>query len=146
MCPAPEHAAHFTYTKRTTIVANFELSGMARSCDHPCRVWVMPSGVLKTAPHPHLRGCVPAHELGTSPVEGNGNSLTLATAWYPAELTWQLLGRGVAASANMLAFGLKSVPRPPPQTDHSGRPLVHREVPLRGPAPAPAEHQIGSLR
>lgn len=149
----PRHQS-YTYTKGTSIVGSCSLAGLSRTCSHGSKTWVLPSGTTRSSPHPPLRGRLPAHEIGTPPVQGDGNYLTLATAHYPAELTWQLLARLIAASANGSTYGLTTVPRPivstdscrPARLDHAGRPVVQFTTPLKGPRPAPVGHQIGSLR
>ena len=77
--------------------------------------------------------------------------LTGATAFYPAELTWQLIARLTAESCKWyLKQPNASKPLPPTAAeapvDHSGRPKVRQCNPLSAQSEMHQSHQIGSLR
>ena len=77
--------------------------------------------------------------------------LTGATAYYPAELTWQLIARLTAESCKWILKqpnASKPLPLPDvlPPVDHSGRPKVQQPNPLNHQSRTEQIHQIGSLR
>ena len=82
---------------------------------------------------------------------GRTEYLTGETAYYPAELAWQLLGRLTAESCKWyLKQSNASKPLPPTAAeapvDHSGRPKVRQCNPLSAQSKVEQSHQIGSLR
>ena len=104
-----------TYRKGTTLVGSMDLQGTFRSCSCPVQQWVVPTtGQVISSPHPPLVGTQRAYLQGSPPPANPGASeyLTRATAHYPAEFTWQLIGLLAVAMHDRSHLGLTRVPRP----------------------------------
>ena len=100
MCkPLVDLGLSLTFQKGTTLVGNVDFAGMVegRLCNHSYITWVRPSdGDAVFASHPPLRDTeMYVHEplRGGKVASKKSEWLTGATAYYPAELTWQLVGR-----------------------------------------------------
>ena len=96
-CPfadEPARAEDNTFTKGTTLLGSVPLDGITRNCEHPLVEWLIrSSGRIIKAAHPPLIGTERAVRVGSQPSSScQSEYLTKATARYPAELTWQLLG------------------------------------------------------
>ena len=156
--PLVDLGLSLTFKKGTTFLSNFGMAELAKSrqFDPEPREGVPPTdGDRGVAPHPPLRG-KEKYLLGRR-WNGDGTRrksewLTGATAYYPAELTWQLVGRLTAEACKWFLKHQASATEPAAQPaergpmDHSGRPKVQQCNPLAGQTEVPVQHQLGSLR
>ena len=107
-CPfadLPPREEYNIFSKKSSIVSDIDLAGFLRRCGHDRVMWRVPASggrpaQVVTAPHPPIRGTQWAQRIGSRckpPHNDSGEYLTRATAHYPAELTWQMIGTLVAS-------------------------------------------------